>query len=243
MSYVNIIPSVDIIKQNGDVLSSLGFLHTNGLGIMGLGALIDLALINEYRNKVPKLNILLVFCVSIFFFYLSGSRTSFILSILVVGVMLFSSFLRKIETKLFTKLLVFIIIQLLAFSPLFYIENNDIWDKLNVIFNQRLFLGNLYLNTFGINMFPVEVYQLFLEREYDILPYYNDNTYIAQLISSGWFFVLLFNLMVLGILLKHKYSLYYFSLLSIVLLSMIIESSGYNIFLFSVFHFMCFRKK
>lgn len=243
LSYIKVIPSIDIIKQNKDVLSSLGFLHTNGLGIMALGALIDLALINEYRNKVYTLNILFALAFSIVIFFLSGSRTSFILSILVVGVMLCHSFLNKIEVNSFIKLLIFIIILSLGFSPFFYIEDNDIWSRLNEVFNQRLFLGNLYLNTFGINMFPVEVYQLFLEREYDVLPYFNDNTYIAQLISSGWLFTILFNFMILGVFLKYKYSLYYFSLLSIVLLSMIVESSGYNIFLFSVFHFLYFRKK
>ena len=89
-----------------------------------------------------------------------------------------------------------------------------------------MFLGNFYINEYGIGYFPQHIEQLYLKREFDVVPYYNDNTFLLIIF-------LLLNIFLLYKQRSKEYSLYVVFLVVISLVSMIFESNGYNVFLYS----------
>lgn len=226
------IESIEIVKQDYSIVTSQGFRHTNGLGILSLSIIIDIALIT-HSNNIRKIYYLLIIAFIAYIYFISKARTTFLLSFITF---VFIIFRNKLNLKVNVNLLSFFILIVISagvFLPYFYQSGSDIWDKLNLLFNQRLFLGNLYINEYGISYFPQKIEQLFLQREYDVIMYYNDNSFLASLLSYGIIGFFVINLFLLYKQRKNNCSMYVGILLIICLISMIFESNGYNVFLFS----------
>lgn len=236
LSNLGYLDSNIIVKQDQSLVYSYGFKHTNGLGSLTLSIIIDVALfIRKKRNNIFFFIILCFF--SFFIFYISRSKTSLILSVLIIFVIFFNNFLfdffdKSINKNFFSIILVIILIISISL-PYFYQEGVYIWDELNRIFTLRLFLGNFYINEYGIGYFPQHIEQLYLQREFDVVPYYNDNTFLSMILSSGIIIFLLLNIFLLYKQRSKEYSLYVGFLVVISLVSMIFESNGYNVFLYS----------
>lgn len=236
LSNLGYLDSNIIVKQDQSLVYSYGFKHTNGLGSLALSIIIDVALfIRKKRNNIFFFITLCFF--SSFIFYISRSKTSLILSILIIFVIFLNNFLfdffdKSINKNFFSVILMIILIASISL-PYFYQEGVYIWDELNRIFTLRLFLGNFYINEYGIGYFPQHIEQLYLKREFDVVPYYNDNTFLSIILSSGIIIFLLLNIFLLYKQRSKEYSLYVVFLVVISLVSMIFESNGYNVFLYS----------
>ncbi|OOH84921.1 hypothetical protein BMT54_12085 [Pasteurellaceae bacterium 15-036681] len=240
LSQLGYINQSEFIKQDYSIALSYGFIHSNTLGIIGLSIILDLSLLYRY-NRAPKHIILLSIIFICYMYFISKARTSLLLEIGLIIAMILNMRLIKIRCSGVLLVTISLLIILMGIIlPYYFDSNSELWNKLNILFNQRLFLGNLYIDNYGITFFPKAIPQLFLQREYDVIMYYNDNTFLALLLSSGLFLFSAILCFIFYQQLNGQYSLYYVFILSLTLISMIFESSGYNVFLFTSLFFRYF---
>lgn len=154
LSFFNIIDNNSITMwRNGnlDVRYSLGFGHPNSLHL-ALFILISLYLYCRYE-KFKLYDIIFLFTLNAFIYMYSGSRTGFVLSIILILLTLFSKNqkIKSVLLKLPIPLLLTIVI--FSFCTALLYNRIDFMYKLNTIFNGRIAYSNYYLTNYGFSLF------------------------------------------------------------------------------------------
>lgn len=123
---IGILPSTQVIKSNGSVILSMGFVHTNSIGILGISILLDYILLN-CRLYISSKNIILLFLFTIIIYQISLSRNFLLLSLgILIGLLsnklLKNDYLKKATLQIATS----IIFILGTFIWMYYNPNNFI---------------------------------------------------------------------------------------------------------------------
>lgn len=154
LALCNIIDNKTIsMWRNGglDVRYSLGFGHPNSLHL-AFFILVSLYLYCRYE-KIKPIEYIIWFGLNIFIYSYSGSRTGFILSILLLLLSLISKN-KKIENILLkTPIPLLFSILLFSFGTAIMYNKIEFLDKLNSIFNGRFAYSNYYITHYGFSLF------------------------------------------------------------------------------------------
>lgn len=225
---------VENIKYDTNQLvgHSYGFIHANSLGVMILSIIIGLAIL----LKSKWLNILLLFIISLLLNNLTQSRTSFFIAFAVVITFVFKNYLSsKIISK---KLMSCGLLAIFSFSillPYIYKYNLIIINKMNSYTNNRIYLGNYYIQTYGFNFFPKNIQRIQIFRLWDHLDYYIDNFYLSYLLSNGVIISIVLMILIIYITSKFKFNAHNGILLLLSFMILFLENFSLNVFLFTPF--------
>ena len=197
LSLLNIIDNLSIAMwRNGtlDVRYSLGFGHPNSLHL-ALFILISLYLYCKYE-KIKFIEYIFLLALNLFIYKYSGSRTGFILSILLIVLTLLSENkkIKSILLKLPIPLLLSIVI--FSFSTALLYNKIGLINKLNDILNGRIAYSNYYLTHYGLSLFGKNI----LNDKNALF----DNGYIFLYIQYGIIGVLLILYILLAVCKKIK---------------------------------------
>lgn len=201
LSLIRIIPTVDGVRETGEVRMSLGFVHANTLGfilfIIGLLIFVDSY---EVRSRNSFIALLLLTAVD---FYIANSRTTTLLLLIIDIVMatkvfkndMISHFLNK---KWVRNLLVFFVIALIGFTVWFATSYNGSGRllQLNGLLNNRVQNGSYYMSLYGISLFGKNIPEFVLWND-NFTQLYLDNGYLLMLIKYGVIATVIYVMMIL----------------------------------------------
>ena len=201
LSLLRIIPTVDGVRETGEVRMSLGFVHANTLGfilfIVGLLIYVDSY---EVRSRNSFIVLLLLTTVD---FYIANSRTTTLLLLvmdIVIATKIFkndmiSHFLNK---KWVRNLLLVLVIALIGFTIWFAISYNGSGRllQLNKLLNNRVQNGSYYMSLYGISLFGKNIPGFVLWKD-NFTQLYLDNGYLQMLIKYGVIATVIYMMMIL----------------------------------------------
>lgn len=201
LSLMRIIPTVDGVRETGEVRMSLGFVHANTLGfilfIIGLLIFVDSY---EVRSRNSFIVLLLLTAVD---FYIANSRTTTLLLLIMDIVMatkvfkndMISHFLNK---KWVRNLLLIFVIALIGFTVWFATSYNESGRllQLNKLLNSRVQNGSYYMSLYGISLFGKNIPEFVLWKD-NFTQLYLDNGYLLMLIKYGVIATVIYMMMIL----------------------------------------------
>ena len=240
---VSVLPSIQVIKSNGTTALSMGFVHTNSMGIYGFSILIDYILLN-CRKNITYVNLILISLFVLIIYQLSLSRNFLLLSIgLLIG-LISTKYFNKIYLKKSTLQITTILIFMFGtFLWMAYNPNNLIWQRLNTILSNRPMLSKYYLNFYEIQWLPQNFERLFFDRFWDKLEYYLDNSFLQILLSQGLIISILLFCFVIFAQQRKRFDFITSMLLIFVYVCLIIEAIPFNIFLLTPLFYQYFDMK
>lgn len=201
LSLMRIIPTVDGVRETGEVRMSLGFVHANTLGfilfIIGLLIFVDSY---EVRSRNSFIALLLLTAVD---FYIANSRTTTLILLImdiVIATKVFkndmiSHFLNK---KWVRNLLLIFVIALIGFTVWFATSYNGSGRllQLNGLLNNRVQNGSYYMSLYGISLFGKNIPEFVLWND-NFTQLYLDNGYLLMLIKYGVIATVIYVMMIL----------------------------------------------
>lgn len=237
---IGILPSTQVIKSNGSVILSMGFVHTNSIGILGISILLDYILLN-CRLYISSKNIILLFLFTIIIYQISLSRNFLLLSLgILIGLLsnklLKNDYLKKATLQIATS----IIFILGTFIWMYYNPNNFIWSGINKVLSNRPMLSKYYFNFYGIKWLPQNFERLSLDRFWDKIEYYLDNSFVQILLSQGLIIFILLFCFVLFVQQTKRFDFVTSLLIIFVYICLVIEAIPFNIFLLSPLFYQYF---
>ena len=140
---------------NGKIRHSLGFSNPNVLGMHIFILCIDFLYLKRETLTFPNI----LFCIILFFLsnYYSGSRTIFLILILVIFMFLIYKYRKKFFEKNFIKFFIinspFILAIVVLIAYNLYINNDSIGILINKVLSGRLLNIEFFSNNYTINLF------------------------------------------------------------------------------------------
>lgn len=243
-----------IMYRDGVTRYSLGFYHPNTVGI------VFFILLSEYfffRNKNLKvIDFLVSTCITFVIFSLTNSRTTLIVTMLLILGMLFVRYFnfnrihRILKVCVCLPMLNFI----LSLAAVDVFPNNNIIYKINQLLSGRIYFGRLFIDLYGIRLFGNDNVEIIGTKQ--VSESYGttkamilDNSYLLALVKNGIiplvFLLILYTILIWSVLKKREY---YFLIILICFLVLGITESfmfnyHYNIFLLFIFTPIIYKKQ
>ena len=201
LSLLRIIPTVDGVRETGEVRMSLGFVHANTLGfilfIVGLLIYVDSY---EVRSRNSFIVLLLLTTVD---FYIANSRTTTLL-LLVMDIVIATKIFKNdmishfLNNKWVRNLLLVLVIALIGFTIWFATSYNGSGRllQLNKLLNNRVQNGSYYMSLYGISLFGKNIPGFVLWKD-NFTQLYLDNGYLQMLIKYGVIATVIYMMMIL----------------------------------------------
>lgn len=205
-----------IMYREGVPRYSLGFYHPNTVGI------IFFILLAEYfylKNEKLRLRHFVVsISMSFFIFYLTNSRTTLIINIILILGILLVKYLNF--DKIHRFLYIFIFLPSLCFvisiiSTKIFLGSNLVY-RINELLSGRIFYGRLFIDLYGIHLFgnpnvkiigTKQVSESYGASKAMIL----DNSYLLTLVENGviplFFLLLLYTFLIFSVIRNERYYL------------------------------------
>ncbi|WP_430603298.1 hypothetical protein IGJ02_000686 [Enterococcus sp. DIV0724b] len=236
--FLSVIPDRVVIRD-GIVRSSLGFWHPNTVGVM----LLSLFMLSTFSEKkmtklIFKIGVFNI--ISIIFYGLTNSRTSFFLILVVSCLTLLQYFFKNrnflfINSRWFIPIIFIILFVVSYVSSILYLHGNSLIIKLSILLSNRISIGSRFINEYRLTFFGQQVeysslnysVQEVVGFQYKVL----DNVYLKYLLNYGAFSIGLLSLYLYRIskTLNNYYLKYWNIYLLIFLIFGLMEQSVFNV--------------
>lgn len=240
---IGVLPSTQVIKSNGLTILSMGFVHTNSIGILGFSILLDYILLT-CREHISSKNIISISLFTLIIYQISLSRNFLLLSLGIIFGLLSYKYLKKDYLKKTTlQTATVFIFTLGTFLWIKYDSNNIVWRGINTILSNRPMLSKYYIDIYGIKWLPQNFERLFLDRFWDKIEYYLDNSFVQILVSQGLIIFILLFCFVLFVQQTKRFDFITTLLIIFVYICLVIEAIPFYIFLLTPLYYQYFNIK
>ncbi len=234
LGVLGIFGDIQNVKGTYLVAHSYGFIHPNSLGAFFLSIVIDIAILFKRNLKT----VLLLFIIISLQYSITFSRTSSLIAFIILLIFLVKPYLiNKFYPTSYKLISIIFIWGISILLPLVYSSTNHFLNKLSILFSNRIYLGNYYINYYGFSLFPQSIQRIKYSRFWDYLEYYNDNYYLDFVLKNGILISLLVGILILLILKDVKFSLFNGVLLCFCFVFLFLENYSINVFLLTPFIF------
>lgn len=232
--FLGVVEETTLSKLN-TIGHSVGFFHPNTLGSIIFSIVCDILIL--FRNKSNHLHLYLIPILISFiyiFYKITYSRTSMIMTMILIACLIFKNILCSFKFNKTTLLASSSLIMILGTSvSMFYSPSNAIYVKLDSFLTNRLYLGNLYIHRYGFTLLPKLINNIVPAGWWSSDALFIDNNYLKFVLSQGLIISVMIFIYILYNIFVNQYTLYTGLIILAVLTYLIIEAQGFNIFLFT----------
>ena len=172
------------------------------------------------------------------------SRNFLLLSLGIIFGLLSYKYLKKDYLKKTTlQTATVFIFTLGTFLWIKYDSNNIVWRGINTILSNRPMLSKYYIDIYGIKWLPQNFERLFLDRFWDKIEYYLDNSFVQILVSQGLIIFILLFCFVLFVQQTKRFDFITTLLIIFVYICLVIEAIPFYIFLLTPLYYQYFNIK